>query len=810
MFDNRKLKWIKLSIALLMYYSYVNAGFATEVKSARVALPGHANETTIRYILDRGTVIFQGDIDLGPEASLIRRPVKAGFTTPTLPRKSPSIDKDGYRLSVINGFDYLWPSGKVPFSIDAAVPQPLRNNITAAISHWNANTNLSFNNRTNEKDYVYFVLDNKMLPTGSSPIGRQGSRQTIKLQGNAPIPAIAHEIGHSIGLWHEQARGDRDEHIRILWANIIKDTEFNFDKHLEDGIDYGPYDINSLMHYESTTLGRIDPTTGKLLTTIQSVPPGRTVGPVLTGGRILSNLDIQGVNALYPDDCRDAPALYEHPNATGARLALTHDAPKLKNKQFNDKASSICVPTGWTVRLYEHEEYNNEQRGKQITLEGPQVNSGGLAYIYDFNQNNGPARGWNEKVSSVRVAGRGANLAPAECANHPLIFEHDHYQGRRAVIKNHVAHLKDVGLDDVITSICVPKNWTVKLYQDPGFKGEPIVLRGPLNIADILRDHPNGEKWDNKVTSIEVFTASSTLPAVCSLYPVIYQHDNFRGESMELRSDVESFHTHKLGDTASSICVPEGWTVTLYEDKLLKGRQLVVRGRLRTTYIRDLKRERPDGRDWGDKVSSAKVIRPSSAPPPVSCMNPELFEHDNFRGKVFTIGRTLTDLHPFGAGDNASSLCVPAGFKIVIYEHKNRGGRKREINGPAYIPNLHTFYDNNWHWGDKISSVDVFRPAANPTFTACTTHPLLYHDPYFSGKQVTVKADIRDLHANGDGDRFSSICVPAGKTLRLYEHANYGGKKLTIAGPMEIFVLKNHRVNGITWDDTISSVKLIP
>ncbi|WP_269570091.1 M12 family metallopeptidase [Legionella tunisiensis] len=58
-----------------------------------------------------------------------------------------------------------------------------------------------------------------------------------------------HEIGHALGLWHEQSRADREEFIRILWENIEEDHKFNFDQHLTDGEDFGSYDYQSIMHY---------------------------------------------------------------------------------------------------------------------------------------------------------------------------------------------------------------------------------------------------------------------------------------------------------------------------------------------------------------------------------------------------------------------------------------------------------------------------------------------------------------------------------------------------------------------------------
>lgn len=58
-----------------------------------------------------------------------------------------------------------------------------------------------------------------------------------------------HEIGHALGLWHEQSRADRDSYIKILWENIAEDHKYNFNQHLHDGKDFGVYDYASIMHY---------------------------------------------------------------------------------------------------------------------------------------------------------------------------------------------------------------------------------------------------------------------------------------------------------------------------------------------------------------------------------------------------------------------------------------------------------------------------------------------------------------------------------------------------------------------------------
>lgn len=58
-----------------------------------------------------------------------------------------------------------------------------------------------------------------------------------------------HEIGHVLGLWHEQQRTDRDESVEVLDDNIgIFKNQFS--KHWEVPEDV-PYELGSVMHYAS-------------------------------------------------------------------------------------------------------------------------------------------------------------------------------------------------------------------------------------------------------------------------------------------------------------------------------------------------------------------------------------------------------------------------------------------------------------------------------------------------------------------------------------------------------------------------------
>jgi Astacin (Peptidase family M12A) len=62
---------------------------------------------------------------------------------------------------------------------------------------------------------------------------------------------VLHEFGHALGLWHEQARPDRDQYVTSLTDNIEDGNESQFE--LKDDPDVaranGPHDFGSIMHY---------------------------------------------------------------------------------------------------------------------------------------------------------------------------------------------------------------------------------------------------------------------------------------------------------------------------------------------------------------------------------------------------------------------------------------------------------------------------------------------------------------------------------------------------------------------------------
>lgn len=319
-----------------------------EPAEAWVELGGETRQ--VRYRVVDGVAIFEGDMILGTEGEVragdrrIRARLASGLQTVQSHTRG----------------DFGWSKNVVPFEISSSLSDTMRNRITQAVAHWNENTIVRLQARDGEGDYVRFVPGDGCR----SFVGRKGGKQEIELSSDCSVGNVIHEIGHAVGLYHEQNRSDRDDFIVVDFDNIDEDFQDQFEKGPWGSVNRGSFDFNSRMLYAPFNGFAIDgdePTMTKL--------DGSTWTPNLTA---LSTGDIVGVTRMVTaldspftlkdkfrnksaDRCMDGAsggsgAAVEARSCTGAQrqrwLLYTH--PRTTRKLLINERSGMClhVPNG--------------------------------------------------------------------------------------------------------------------------------------------------------------------------------------------------------------------------------------------------------------------------------------------------------------------------------------------------------------------------------------------------------------------------------------------------------------------------------
>ncbi|MBN1323470.1 MAG: M12 family metallopeptidase [Methanotrichaceae archaeon] len=234
----------------------------------------------VEYCVVDGRAMFEGDIVLGTAEQMEEGKSEVA--------RMGDAEETALRGVIITGQRFRWPNGIVPYTIASGFPNKRR--VIDAISHWHHNTLIRFVERTDQNAGQYPNYVNFISADGCwSYVGMQGNRQDLSLGDGCSTGNGIHEIGHTVGLWHEHSREDRNRFVEVRYENIISNRVHNFDQNIADGDDVGNYDYGSVMHYPTHAFSK----NGR--PTIVPLQQGVTIGQ----RNNLSEGDIDAVKAMY-------------------------------------------------------------------------------------------------------------------------------------------------------------------------------------------------------------------------------------------------------------------------------------------------------------------------------------------------------------------------------------------------------------------------------------------------------------------------------------------------------------------------------
>jgi hypothetical protein len=299
----------------------------------------------ITYEVRDGFAIYQSDMILGKAADMDA----VAATLPPAAKNAKAPRPEG--LTITPNFlssTGLWPvvNGvvRVPYTI-TNVNTTNTNNINAAIAESNAQLAgvVQWEPATaSDVNYVNFDFDPSNFSGACEALEGMvgGGPQPIGGSINCTTTTILHEMGHALGLYHEQSRADRDNYVNYMEQNIDKPNHGNFDIIGSSSVGSGYYNYASIMEYGPFSFNKdgVSPT-------LETIPPGMVLGVTVPGQ--YTSCDLDAIMRLYAH----APtSITVDTNPTGFEVIVD-----------GTTCTAPCVFTTWTS-------------GSQHTLSVPSAN----------------------------------------------------------------------------------------------------------------------------------------------------------------------------------------------------------------------------------------------------------------------------------------------------------------------------------------------------------------------------------------------------------------------------------------------------
>jgi hypothetical protein len=334
--------------------------------------------------------------------------------------------------------------------------------------------------------------------------------------------------------------------------------------------------------------------------------------------------------------------------------------------------SSVYIPTGHSVRVVDHS-------GRTQTFTSSNAN---LNYLY----------GWDNKITSGFIDGnyngggdQGGNLPPQ--GNQIIFYRDEKYSGMSKVMNNGSFSSGDLGfLSQNVSSVYIPNGLSIRVYDQRG------VNRTFTSSVSTLAQYG----WNDKIYT-GIISGSSTggsLPPQGDKV-IFYRDMKYSGMAKDFNFGVvASSSLGFLSNNISSVYIPYGRSVQVRDN----------RGNSQTfsSSISNLAQYGWDNRIYSCTISNNSGGQQGGNNGGGNTGTVNLFYDANYQGNRTACGEGQINSLGFGVDNNISSIQVPSGWAIIVYDGQNLTGQSRTFT--SSVTNL-----VQYGWNDRISSVYIYR-----------------------------------------------------------------------------------------------------
>ncbi len=483
---------------------------------------------------------------------------------------------------------------------------------------------------------------------------------------------------------------------------------------------------------------------------------------------------VTDVQVFSASDCPSSElasvVLYDGVNFSGHHWGLGYaegvhnmgDIGGTPSEYFNDRAESIRIPDGWSVRLYEHDDRGGQSSscmtGDRNTLDS-----------------------LNNMVSSVEVFHNTNCTYPAPAAPSNLTV------GSPTASSLTLSWQDNSNLEDGFKIYRWGFDGTDWRFLYHGSVGANVTAYVDTDLTcegtyfyEVSAYNSSGESLATSWSSGDTSTCPPPGPIVSSGQDVdddMIENSRGNGDGVANCGEIIEFYTTLLNEgqetatgVEATISTGDPYVTWLYNTS--SGFPDIPGGGMRVNdsdFDFALDASTPDGHvlqftlDIGADHGGPWSVQYDMT---VNCTNSpqvELYSMENYEGNVVFNGGTGFSNSPSA---DSYSMYIPAGWSVKTWKGDDRTNEER-----CWIGSIS---DLSWYgWENAIQSIEVF------DFNACPeVH--LYDDINYSGDSVFAYNPGRYTMEYTFNDKAESITMPSGFSVRLFKHNDYASPAICL------------------------------